>query len=65
MTDEKIVNDIMEIKKTYTAPGIELIILDNEISLALASDAPVGPGESVNNIAPEFFNNDPWKINVT
>ena len=35
-------------KKEYIAPRIEIIFLDNEISLALESAPPVGPGESVN-----------------
>lgn len=50
MVNEKIVNDIME-KKTYTAPCIEIILLDNEISLALESAAPpAGPSETFNNV---------------
>jgi hypothetical protein len=51
--------------KTYTAPIIELIILDNEISLALESTPPAGPNEGNNTLVPEFFNNDPWKNNLT
>ena len=51
--------------KTYTAPSIELILLDNEISLALESTPPVGPNEGNNTLAPEFYNNDPWKTNLT
>ena len=35
-------------KKEYIAPRIEIILLDNEISLALESAPPVGPGESFN-----------------
>ena len=40
--------EITEIKKTYITPEIELIVLDNEISLAMESDnnpetEPVGP----------------------
>lgn len=35
----------MEHKKTYIVPRIEIILLDNEISLALQSAPPVGPGE--------------------
>lgn len=30
--------EITEIKKTYITPEIELIVLDNEISLAMESD---------------------------
>jgi len=33
-------------KKIYNTPQIELIILDNEISLALESTPPAGPDES-------------------
>ena len=43
----------------YTAPCIEIIKLDNEISLALESDPPVGPGE-VNNNYPTAFSNSPF-----
>jgi len=34
-------------KKKYIAPRIEWIQLDNEISLALESNPPVGPDEIV------------------
>jgi hypothetical protein len=37
----------MENKKEYIAPCVELIELDNEISLALQSEPPLGPGEVV------------------
>ena len=48
--------NIME-KKTYKSPQIELVILDNEISLALESAPPVGPSESNNNVLnPDHFN---------
>jgi len=47
----------METKKSYIAPTIEIIQLDNEISLALASSPPAGPSEGINKI-PENFNND-------
>jgi len=42
---------------------IEHVKLDNEISLILESDPPIGPFETKN--APEYFNNDPFKTNVT
>lgn len=46
------------IKKKYIAPNIELIFLDNEISLALQSTPPEGPGEVNNrNIQPGPTNN--------
>ena len=41
-------------KKTYTAPAIEIIFLDNEISLALESAPPVGPSETLNSIQSPF-----------
>jgi hypothetical protein len=47
-------------KKTYRAPQIEQIKLDNEISLVMESSPPTGPGESLGK-APEYFNNDPFK----
>ncbi|MCE5330869.1 MAG: hypothetical protein LLF95_01880 [Bacteroidales bacterium] len=49
-------------KHPYIVPKIERIKLDNEISLQLESNAPVGPGES--GYAPEHFNNDPFKTNI-
>jgi hypothetical protein len=56
-------NNIYKEKREYTAPLIERIQLDNDISLALESPPPVGPGESMNSI-PEYFNNDPFKSNI-
>jgi len=41
-------------KKKYTAPEIELVELDNEISLALESAPPVGPSETLNSIQSPF-----------
>jgi len=41
-------------KKTYIAPKVELITLDNEISLALESSPPPGPGETSNSIKSPF-----------
>ncbi len=35
-------------KKIYTAPQVELILIDNEIALALESAPPAGPGEVFN-----------------
>lgn len=54
----------MEAKKKYTAPHIEWIPLDSEISLALASTPPEGPGETGNNATPDYFNNNPYKTNL-
>ena len=48
-------------KRVYISPEIQLITLDNEISLQLASDPPVPPGDEVYN-KPEYFNNDPYKV---
>lgn len=50
-------------KRAYTAPEIEHVKLDNEISLILESSPPVGPFESKN--TPEYFHNDPFKSNRT
>lgn len=46
-------------KNTYKSPQIEIIVLDNEISLALESTPPEGPGES-RNVVPEYLNNNPF-----
>jgi hypothetical protein len=56
----------METKKKYAVPNIELILLDNEISLSLESP-PIGPDESIriSSLAPEYFNNDPLKTNLS
>jgi hypothetical protein len=50
-------------KRIYKNPAIKLIKLDNEISLALQSEPPLGPGEGTL-LAPEYMNNDPFKINM-
>lgn len=50
-------------KRVYMQPEVETILLDNEISLALESDAPVGPGEGML-ITPEHFNNEPFRNSV-
>ncbi len=47
----------METKKKYLAPQVQLIALDNEISLALQSGPPEGPEETLN-INVEYFNNN-------
>jgi hypothetical protein len=44
----------METKNMYIAPSIELIVLDNEISLALESAPPIGPSETLNIIQSPF-----------
>jgi hypothetical protein len=52
--------NIMVNKKSYVAPQIELIKLDNEISLALESTPPAGPSETKNNISTDSFTNIPF-----
>ena len=45
----------METKKKYIKPRIEIIFLDNEISLALESAAPpAGPSETLNSVQCPF-----------
>jgi len=44
----------METKKKYIAPRIEIIFLDNEISLALESNPPAGPSETFNSVQSPF-----------
>ena len=45
----------METKKKYIMPCIEIIFLDNEISLALESAAPpAGPSETLNTVQNPF-----------
>lgn len=50
-------------KRMYLNPTIELLKLDNEISLALQSTPPEGPGEGAS-LTPEYLNNDPFKANL-
>ena len=55
-------------KRTYNSPLITKIALDNEISLILTSggDNPDEPGlTGQNSNAPDYFNNDPYKGNLT
>ncbi|MEI8272179.1 MAG: hypothetical protein WCG08_06115 [Paludibacter sp.] len=54
------IKEKMTEKRMYLSPEIELIELDNEISLALESEPPAGPGESLS-MALEYMNNDPFK----
>lgn len=44
----------------YITPEIVKINLDHEISLALESSPPTGPGES-HLITPEYLKQDPFK----
>ena len=48
--------------KIYSAPEIKCIEFDNQISLQLESDAPIGPRESFSCV-PEYFNSNPFKSN--
>jgi hypothetical protein len=41
-------------KKKYTTPQLQLIELDNEISLALESAPPAGPSETLNSVQKPF-----------
>lgn len=47
-------------KRMYYSPAIEQIKLDNEISLALESSPPAGPGEASQQVN-THFNNDFFK----
>jgi len=51
-------------QKKYSQPTIELVCLDNEISLQLASgiQAP-GDAYSPQTILPDFMQQDPYKSN--
>jgi len=56
-------NNEMHKQRTYSTPLIERIKLDNEISLVLATTPVPGPGEpGWVGYAPEYFNNDPFKM---
>ena len=48
--------------KTYSAPEIKCIELDNEIALQLESTPPHAPGEA-NLKTPEYLTQDPFKAN--
>ena len=50
------------IKISYTTPEIQKIGLDNDISLILVSEPPLGPGEEEYGIqsAPDYFSNEPF-----
>ncbi len=52
-------------RKKYIKPRIEWIPLDSEISLALESAPPVGPGEANNSIvSPEKFSCQPFNNSI-
>jgi hypothetical protein len=48
-------------KKKYIAPQLELIELDNDVSLALESSPPEGPNEG-SLYTPEYLKSDPFQI---
>lgn len=50
--------------KKYRKPSIEIIFLDNDISLALESSPPLGPDETFNNFDMNGFKNNPYKTSV-
>ena len=50
-------------KSDYTIPVVQRIELDNEIALQLESTPPKAPGEA-QLVAPEHFNQDPFKTTV-
>ncbi len=49
----------MENKRSYITPQVELVELDNEISLVLESNPPIGPEETTN-----IHNSNPFFIIV-
>ena len=53
-------------KRRYISPAVTRIKLDNEITLALESTpATPGNGDEVYNTPSVYFNNDPFKINLS
>ena len=50
-------------KRMYNSPKIVRVELDNEISLALESSPPEGPGEGAS-LTPEYLNIDPFRNNM-
>jgi hypothetical protein len=53
----------MEPNRKYIAPKIEVIQLDNEISLQLQSTPPEGPGESAS-LNTESMKTNPFKTEI-
>ncbi len=50
------------VKLEYVAPTVEIIELDNSVSLTMESNPPIPDNESHNSLeAPDYFNNDPYK----
>jgi hypothetical protein len=48
------------IKREYTTPVVDIVILDNEISLVLATNPPAGPGEN-NQENKDLNSESPWE----
>jgi len=56
----KLQNSDSGAKRKYINPRIELIFLDNEISLALESTPPIGIGDEQAFNAAQQFNSEPF-----
>lgn len=56
---------INSVKKTYTQPEIEHVVMDNEISLQLQSGAQAPPTEPTSDsMTPGFVNQNPFKDQI-
>lgn len=51
-------------KHAYTKPQVERIDIDNEISLQLESEPPIGPEEFISKGSYVNINIDPFKSNI-
>jgi len=58
----KSTSNINGVKKVYVQPEIEHVVMDNEISLQLASTPPLDPESNLMN--PSFINQDPFKSSM-
>lgn len=47
-------------RKLYISPDVKIVVLDNEISLALQSTPPTGPDESYNNFSLSTLTKSPF-----
>lgn len=59
--------EIDKLKRTYSTPQVDREELDNEISLILQSAVDSNPLEGPEEsglLAPQQFNNDPFKTNI-
>jgi hypothetical protein len=50
-------------KRQYSAPEVECVTLDCDISLTLDSEPPIGPGWETYT-SKDHFSNDPFKTNM-